>query len=303
MDVPSSLSSPYDAAATTSLDFSFSILIYSTSRKRCRSPTTTVPSYIPASGALVPTRADLLLPRKRFRDFISPEDSIEEDIDARDEAEHPVIEVTMKVEYVDVIAEINIHKDGMLMPNAVEFLVKESWLRRVFLIASGEKASLLDHVAALERSNARLRGTLMMESAIANRLRRCMGFMEDELRQIRRGPSSESETVGTCSWIRGRQYEFYEGYPKFERIRTVETKLGGEGAGEWAENRQKIKASREGICAGRVEETKDKSEEKQLEDVPTVRDFLKVFPEDLPGLLPTRQVEFQIDFCHLELHL
>ncbi|GJR67428.1 putative reverse transcriptase domain-containing protein [Tanacetum coccineum] len=42
-------------------------------------------------------------------------------------------------------------------------------------------------------------------------------------------------------------------------------------------------------------ETKDKSEEKQLEDVPTVRDFLKVFPEDLPGLLPTRQVEFQID--------
>ncbi|GKD55238.1 hypothetical protein Tco_1288625, partial [Tanacetum coccineum] len=43
------------------------------------------------------------------------------------------------------------------------------------------------------------------------------------------------------------------------------------------------------------EETKDKSEEKRLEDVPTVRDFPKVFPEDLPGLPPTRQVEFQID--------
>nr|GEW23699.1 hypothetical protein [Tanacetum cinerariifolium] len=40
---------------------------------------------------------------------------------------------------------------------------------------------------------------------------------------------------------------------------------------------------------------KDKSEEKQLEDVPIVRDFLEVFPEDLPGLSPTRQVEFQID--------
>ncbi|GKB30274.1 putative reverse transcriptase domain-containing protein [Tanacetum coccineum] len=36
-------------------------------------------------------------------------------------------------------------------------------------------------------------------------------------------------------------------------------------------------------------ETDDKSEEKQLEDVPTVRDFLKVFPEDLPGLPPIRQ--------------
>ncbi|GJQ97933.1 putative reverse transcriptase domain-containing protein [Tanacetum coccineum] len=39
----------------------------------------------------------------------------------------------------------------------------------------------------------------------------------------------------------------------------------------------------------------DKSEEKRLEDVPTVRDFPKVFPEDLPGLPPTQQVEFQID--------
>ncbi|GJS39326.1 reverse transcriptase domain-containing protein [Tanacetum coccineum] len=42
-------------------------------------------------------------------------------------------------------------------------------------------------------------------------------------------------------------------------------------------------------------ETEDKSEEKRLEDVPTVRDFPEVFPEDLPGLPPTRQVEFQID--------
>ncbi|GKB56364.1 putative reverse transcriptase domain-containing protein [Tanacetum coccineum] len=42
-------------------------------------------------------------------------------------------------------------------------------------------------------------------------------------------------------------------------------------------------------------ETRDKSEEKRLEDVPTVRNFPEVFLEDLPGLPPTRQVEFQID--------
>ncbi|GJW26628.1 putative reverse transcriptase domain-containing protein [Tanacetum coccineum] len=36
-------------------------------------------------------------------------------------------------------------------------------------------------------------------------------------------------------------------------------------------------------------------EEKRLEDVPIVKDFLKVFPEDLSGIPPTRQVEFQID--------
>ncbi|GJY67531.1 putative reverse transcriptase domain-containing protein [Tanacetum coccineum] len=42
-------------------------------------------------------------------------------------------------------------------------------------------------------------------------------------------------------------------------------------------------------------EVEDKSERKRLEDVPIVRDFLEVFIEDLPGLPPTRQVEFQID--------
>ncbi|GJY47490.1 putative reverse transcriptase domain-containing protein [Tanacetum coccineum] len=35
--------------------------------------------------------------------------------------------------------------------------------------------------------------------------------------------------------------------------------------------------------------------EKRLKDVPVICDFPKVFPDDLPGLLPPRQVEFQID--------
>ncbi|GJS17725.1 putative reverse transcriptase domain-containing protein [Tanacetum coccineum] len=35
----------------------------------------------------------------------------------------------------------------------------------------------------------------------------------------------------------------------------------------------------------------DKSEEKRLEDVPIIREFLEVFLEDLPGLPPARQVE------------
>ncbi|GJY88261.1 putative reverse transcriptase domain-containing protein [Tanacetum coccineum] len=44
-----------------------------------------------------------------------------------------------------------------------------------------------------------------------------------------------------------------------------------------------------------AKKAEDKSEEKRLEDVPIVRDFLEVFPEDLTGIPPTRQVEFQID--------
>nr|GFA92994.1 hypothetical protein [Tanacetum cinerariifolium] len=39
----------------------------------------------------------------------------------------------------------------------------------------------------------------------------------------------------------------------------------------------------------------DKSKGKRLEDVPVVREFLDVFPEDLPGIPQTRQVEFRID--------
>nr|GEV40220.1 putative reverse transcriptase domain-containing protein [Tanacetum cinerariifolium] len=39
----------------------------------------------------------------------------------------------------------------------------------------------------------------------------------------------------------------------------------------------------------------DRSEGKQLEDVPVIRNYLEVFPKDLPGLPPARPVEFQID--------
>ncbi|GJV92184.1 hypothetical protein Tco_1539997 [Tanacetum coccineum] len=44
-----------------------------------------------------------------------------------------------------------------------------------------------------------------------------------------------------------------------------------------------------------TKEAEDKSKEKRLEDVQIVQDFLEVFPEDLPGLPLTQQVEFQID--------
>ncbi|GJR28576.1 putative reverse transcriptase domain-containing protein [Tanacetum coccineum] len=58
------------------------------------------------------------------------------------------------------------------------------------------------------------------------------------------------------------------------------------------------------VCAEKIvlflanintKEMEDKSEKKQLKDVLIVRDVPDVFPEDLSGLPPTRQVEFQID--------
>ncbi|GJT60724.1 putative reverse transcriptase domain-containing protein [Tanacetum coccineum] len=44
-----------------------------------------------------------------------------------------------------------------------------------------------------------------------------------------------------------------------------------------------------------TKEVEGKSKKKRLENVPIVQDFPEVFPEDLPGLPPTRQVEFQTD--------
>ncbi|GJY74747.1 hypothetical protein Tco_0479178 [Tanacetum coccineum] len=183
------------------------------SRKRCRSPAATVTSSIQATRALVPSHADLLPPRKRFRDSISLEDSVKDDIDTyvlEDiETDAIAIEVAVdrdvmtridagidmevnvgvdvedkvedEVEYsdkgtmevgMDVVAGIDI-PDGMLMLDNVEHL---EWLMRRelearSLIDGGERASLLEQVASLERSNARLRGTMMMERAKADRFR------------------------------------------------------------------------------------------------------------------------------------
>ncbi|GKE22832.1 hypothetical protein Tco_1434344 [Tanacetum coccineum] len=41
-----------------------------------------------------------------------------------------------------------------------------------------------------------------------------------------------------------------------------------------------------------------KSDKKRLEDIPVVKEFLEVFPGNLLGLPPVRQVEFQIDLMH-----
>ncbi|GKC31751.1 reverse transcriptase domain-containing protein, partial [Tanacetum coccineum] len=129
------------------------------------------------------------------------EDEVEDEVESSDRG-------TIKVK-VDVAAGIDI-PDGML--DAVERLeqVKEG-LQEIYehvikiplqrikdiemgqrelesrsLIASRERASLLEQVMSSKRSNMRLQGTMMMERARANRFRRRVRFMESELRQIRR---------------------------------------------------------------------------------------------------------------------
>nr|GEV02592.1 putative reverse transcriptase domain-containing protein [Tanacetum cinerariifolium] len=183
------------------------------SRKRCRSPAATMTSSTHATRALVLSRADLLLPRNRFRDSISSEDSVEDDIDTdvlEDiEADATAIKVivdrdvmtevdacidmklvdertveddievfstepedkvedevessdrgTMEVE-VDVAAGIDIPDEDIKMAHRE--------LEAGSLLFSGERASLLDQVASLDRSNTRLQGTMLMERARTDR--------------------------------------------------------------------------------------------------------------------------------------
>ncbi|GKD62793.1 putative reverse transcriptase domain-containing protein, partial [Tanacetum coccineum] len=57
-----------------------------------------------------------------------------------------------------------------------------------------------------------------------------------------------------------------------------------------------IQGERSGVKnESRLEKEETEASKKQIEDVPVVRDFSEVFPEDLPGLPLTRQVEFHIE--------
>nr|GEU29853.1 integrase, catalytic region, zinc finger, CCHC-type, peptidase aspartic, catalytic [Tanacetum cinerariifolium] len=78
------------------------------SRKRCRSPAATMTSSIHATRALVPSRADLLLSHKRFRDFISPKDSVKEGIDTDVLEDIEANAMAIEVAVVrDVVAEVD----------------------------------------------------------------------------------------------------------------------------------------------------------------------------------------------------
>ncbi|GKC46522.1 hypothetical protein Tco_1064244, partial [Tanacetum coccineum] len=79
------LSTPYPPTTSeSSLGSSFERLLdlsspfFGPSRRRCRSPTASVPSSTHVLRSIAPTPTDLLPPRKRFRDSYSPNDSGEE---------------------------------------------------------------------------------------------------------------------------------------------------------------------------------------------------------------------------------
>nr|GEX19335.1 hypothetical protein [Tanacetum cinerariifolium] len=96
---------------------------------------------------------------------VDVDDEVEDEVESSDRG-------TMEVE-VDMVVGIDIH-DGMVMPNAIERLEQVEEGQReseaMSMIAGGERASLLEQVVSLERRNTRLRDSIKMVRARADRL-------------------------------------------------------------------------------------------------------------------------------------
>ncbi|GJS00627.1 putative reverse transcriptase domain-containing protein [Tanacetum coccineum] len=135
-------SSPY-SSSERSLDLSS--LSVGPSSKRCRSPTTSVASSTPVLRSIAPTLADLLPPRKRFRDSYLPEDSREEHMEIGIGVENATSDVREDEE--EFVAEASA---GGTMEMVVDPLLEAGQL-----MASRERAGLTDRIRRLGRENLR----------------------------------------------------------------------------------------------------------------------------------------------------
>ncbi|GKE93132.1 hypothetical protein Tco_1574227, partial [Tanacetum coccineum] len=132
------------------------------SHKRCRSPTTLVPSSNHVSRSIAPTPTDLLPPRKRFRDSYSSEDNGEEhmEVDTTDAeavvdvgiskgvVAHPEDGVSMGFE----IASSDVREDDEEFEVRIDRITKIETTQRQLetsqMVASGERASLVERIGS-----------------------------------------------------------------------------------------------------------------------------------------------------------
>ncbi|GKC15602.1 hypothetical protein Tco_1012384 [Tanacetum coccineum] len=189
------LSAPYPPMTSkSSLDSSYERSLDSSSPsagpsyKRCRSPTTLVPSSTPVWRSITPTYDDLLLPHKRFKDSYSPEDSREEHMeigtaDAEDVADLGIrdgvgVDTEDGIGVGVEIAASNIKEDEE------EFETAQRQLEAGQLMASRERElidlvdSLRHHMALLQEEFFQIRKD---RDDARKRLRRLKSFVERRL--------------------------------------------------------------------------------------------------------------------------
>nr|GEU59385.1 zinc finger, CCHC-type [Tanacetum cinerariifolium] len=169
------------------------------SRKRRRSPMTSVPALPLVSGALSPVCADLIPSPKRVRDIgyladvkVSPRETKVERVmhpvmleDIPEPAQEGAAEVTYET-LGDLVQRFHDHTQATLVHRiqAIEGIQREEGHRTigVELVVT----ALIERVAKLERDNKRLRGTTSVESQRVDRLQRGILRMQREMRQMRR---------------------------------------------------------------------------------------------------------------------
>ncbi|GJX96170.1 hypothetical protein Tco_0351968 [Tanacetum coccineum] len=220
------LSTPYlPTTSESSLGSSSDRSLYSSSpssrpsRKRCRSPTASVPSSTHVSRSIAPTPADLLPPRKRFRDSYSPEDSGEEHIevdtaDAEAVADigisegvvaHPEdgVGIGFKIATSDVreydeefeggipdledtIYDIVHYMSEVRIDRITEIETTQRQLETSQMVASGERASLVERIGSLRLEYLKVRAMLSIERDRIDSIRWHMALSQEEFRQVRR---------------------------------------------------------------------------------------------------------------------
>ncbi|GJS92811.1 hypothetical protein Tco_0799779 [Tanacetum coccineum] len=215
------------------------------SRKRCRSPTASVPSPTHVSRSIASTPVDLLSPRKRFRDLYSPEDSGEEHMkvdtadaevvadvgisdgvvahtkdsigirgeiaasDVREddeefEAEDSAADTREIVvdplaigdsfessrggipDLEDTIYDIVHYMSEVHIDRITEIETTQRQLETSQLVASGERASLVERIGSLRLEYLKVRAMLNIERDQIDSLRWHMALSQEEFRQVRR---------------------------------------------------------------------------------------------------------------------
>ncbi|GKF36748.1 hypothetical protein Tco_0113506, partial [Tanacetum coccineum] len=176
------------------------------SRRRCRSLTASVPSSTHVSRSISPTLADLLPPRKRFRDSYSLEDSVEEhmEVDTADAeavadvgisegvVAHPGDGVGMgfEIAFSDVKeddkefeAEASVadtREIVVLIDRITEIETTQIQLEASQLVASGKRASLVKRTGSLRLEYLKVRATLSIERDRIDSLRWYMALSQEE---------------------------------------------------------------------------------------------------------------------------
>ncbi|GJY71905.1 hypothetical protein Tco_0475608 [Tanacetum coccineum] len=176
------------------------------SRKRCRSSTASVPSPTHVSRLITPTPTDLLPHRKRFRDLYSPKDSEEEhmEVDTADTeavadvgisegvVAHPEDGVGMgfKIAASDVREDDEEFEAEASVADTKEIVVihwllvivlsllEERQLEASQLVASGERASLVERIRSLRLEYLKVRRD---RHDTRRRLRRLESYVERHL--------------------------------------------------------------------------------------------------------------------------